>query len=208
MKFNEIINKSNFISSVINLAVRIISPSKNSVIKLEKSDKILIVSLHKLGDTVFTIPAIKILQKLYDDLTIVCFENSKTIYELVLKNIKYLIVNEADLKLGNRYLPKKYRNKLKEINPKIIFDITGNVLSASLIFSSKVKNIIGINENYFKSIYSKFISKRTTPHLIDLYLDVARAVHNISPEEIEKEYEASFNKNDKILNSSFCRLGG
>jgi ADP-heptose:LPS heptosyltransferase len=60
---------------------------------------------------------------------------------------------------------------LSSQKPKVIYDLTGVMSSASLIFNSKADKIVGINREQFKGIYDQFIPIRTEPHLMDLYLD-------------------------------------
>ncbi len=163
------------------------------------SNKIIVVALSKIGDTVFIVPAVKALKLFYNDITIFCYEYSKNIFEIVFDDMNYVVVNREEVIVKNRIITKKYRDKLKELNPSKIFDFTGYILSASLIFNSKVKNIIGFNDDYFRTIYSKFLIKRTTPHLMDMYLDVVRAENNFNMEIISKEFNISFNNSDKIL---------
>ncbi len=208
MKFNlslilkdiPILNKSiNYICYLLFKLVRILSfPQENN------SGKILVISFCRIGDTVFTIPALKIFSKIYKDITIVCYDNSKTIYQLIFSKFKYIVVNDSGLKFGRRIVKGRYRKIIKEINPQKIFDLTGTILSASLIFNSHTKKIIGFNDNYFKALYSDFIPKRTTPHLIDLYLDPVSVEHEINEAEIEREYKVSFDESRKILIHPFA----
>jgi hypothetical protein len=51
--------------------------------KNTENGKVLIISLHKLGDTIFTLPSIKLLNEKYstERIKILCFPESKTIYK-------------------------------------------------------------------------------------------------------------------------------
>lgn len=179
--------------------IRILSFPKNY-----DSKKIVVIAFCRIGDTVFTIPAIKMLKKFYNDVTIFCYQNSKTIYELVLNDINYMVVNESELLFDKRFIKSEFRILLNEINAEKIFDLTGTILSASLIFNSRTKKIIGFNDNYFKPLYSDFLHKRKAPHLIDLYLDPVRMEHNFDETKVEKEYDVSFNQNGTILIHPFA----
>ena len=144
------------------------------------------------------------LKKFYDDITIFCYANSKVIYELIFDGVQYIIVDESKLILGKRIINGVYRKKLKEIEPNKIFDLTGSILSASLIFSSSSNKIIGYNDYCFKALYSDFILKRTTPHLTDLYLDPVLIEHKFDMRLVEKEYEVCFDENGTILIHPFA----
>ena len=81
-----------------------------------QNSKIIVISLNKLGDTVFTIPAIKILLKEYNNkITIFCFPESKIIYEQVLSGVQYQTVNTDEFKFGGRIASHKARKLLRNI---------------------------------------------------------------------------------------------
>ena len=134
---------------------------------------IAIISLHKLGDTVFTIPALAELikrnrnKKFY----IICFEDSKIIYQQAVKDIEYLILNKNDFFYAGRFASFIAKKRLRNISPEIIVDLTGSITSASLIFSSNCKTIYGINEELFKGVYDNYHAIRKNPHQIDIYFD-------------------------------------
>lgn len=192
----------NFISNTILVFIRRIYIKDKNV-----SERIVVVALHKLGDTVFTIPALKALKIIYKDIIVFCFSDSKLIYDLQLNGFQYVVVDKADISLGGRYISKNYRLELKKLKPSKIYDITGNVLSASLIFNSATKDIVGLDNKYLNSIYSKIISKRKQPPLIDMYLDLVKADNTINENLIERKYKVSYDKSSKMLNSSICRMG-
>ncbi len=163
------------------------------------SNVVVVLALKKIGDTVFTIPAIKAILENYKEVIIFCYPESKVIYDLVFKNINYQIITAADLRFGGRVLRKRNKKELEKTNPHKIFDLTCTILSASLIINSNTKFILGFNDEYYHPLYSTFIKKRKTPHLIDMYLDVVLADENIASKDISKEHGISYNSNDKIL---------
>ena len=169
------------------------------------NQKILIISLHKLGDTVFTIPAIKALKKeLYPEITIACFDDSRKIYELVFDSFNYIILRKEDFLFSGRIAKSSSRKKIKNTKAETIIDLTGAVNSASLIFNNYAKRIIGFNEKYFQKIYSDFIPKRKNPHLMDLYLDVAKILIKIEDESELKKFEKSEKQGEYILIHPFA----
>ena len=190
-----------FISFAFNKTFHIIKLFNS---ECKNSSTTVLISLSRIGDTIFTLPSIKALKKNSPKLTIICFNHSKIIYELFIDDVNYIVVDAKEIKFGGRIINKKYRSLLKQLNPEKIFDLTGSILSASLIFNSKAKIIIGFNECYFKEIYSTYIVKREKPHLIDMYLEVIRLQYNISDVEINREFPASFNRGDKILIHPFA----
>jgi ADP-heptose:LPS heptosyltransferase len=93
---------------------------------------------------------------------------------------------------------------IREINPEIIIDLTGTILSASLIFNSSAKNIIGLNEKYFRNVYSDFIPIRKKPHLIERYCDVAELILKEKVDKNYFEYPINFDRDGVILIHPFA----
>ena len=173
--------------------------------KRADNKKILIITLHKLGDTVFTIPAIKALKKEFDtEIIIVCFDDSRKIYELAFDNLNYVILKKEDFLFSGRIAKSSSRKKIKNIKAGTIIDLTGAINSATLIFNNCAKRIIGFNEKYFQKIYSDLIPKRKIPHLTDLYLDVAKALIKIEDENELKNFGKSEKHGEYILIHPFA----
>jgi len=90
-RFTFLLNRIPTLQKLLNIAVyplfylvRILSG-----IRSDEGKNIVIVSLHRLGDTVFTIPAVKEIIKHYDkDVYIVCYEDSTLKYKKTLPGIK------------------------------------------------------------------------------------------------------------------------
>jgi ADP-heptose:LPS heptosyltransferase len=151
--------------------IRSLRRSKN-----ENNGNVAIISLHKLGDTIFTIPAIKEIQKRENNkITIVCFPESIPIFNIDLSSVDYCEIDHRLFSFNGRFAKHKARKLLEDTKPEIIYDVTGVITSATLIFNSRAKKIIGINSELFKTIYDHYSPVRKTPHLIDMYLD---AVHS------------------------------
>lgn len=137
--------------------------------------KVLIISIHKIGDSIFTIPAIKEIVNSYDSeqVFLLVYSETKIIFKDLLKEKNIITLDKKELLFENRFATRRARKIINEINPEILIDLTGSVSSASLIFKSRAKKIIGMNEKYFKRIYSDFTEIRKQPHLIERYCDVA-----------------------------------
>ncbi len=167
--------------------------------------RLLILCLHRLGDTVFCIPAIEGIFECYNnyDITIMSYLDTKSILELKYNSNKIVAVSKNDFILQRRFAKTNIRNIIKELKPEIIFDLTGNPASASLILNSGARKIIGINLAYFEYLYSTFTPIRTSPHYIDIYIDVLKSV---KPHYTGYSYEFKNNSspNDKILIHPFA----
>ncbi len=208
-EFSNHIKKNGFVDHIVQFIISIFLVFIRKVNWSGKNEnsKILIISLHKLGDTVFTIPAVKALKKEFvHGITIVCYEDSQKIYELEFDDLKFTILKKNDFYFQGRIANSSSRKKIKAYDAGTIIDLTGAINSASLIFDNKAKRIIGFNEKYFEKIYTDYIPKRSIPHLMDRYLEVANIVIEIDEAAINqlKEFKKSLTENDNILIHPFA----
>lgn len=167
---------------------------------------IAIISLHRLGDTVFTIPAIKEIFNHYTDykIFIFCFTASKTIFEIEFKDHQIKTISKNEFKVGRRIASSKTRQIINEIQPEIIFDMTGTFASASLLFNSAATKTIGMNIRYFKNLYTNYTPIRVLPHFMDIYMDVVRQVISIASIEKRYEFKTTTNGKSKLLIHPFA----
>lgn len=138
--------------------------------------KILIIALHKIGDSVFTIPAItNILDHFMSkNVYLVTYTDTKIIFKDVVEAKNIHAINKEEFLYGNRLATSAARKIIKNIQPDLIIDLTGSITSATLIFNSKAKKIVGMNDKYFKNIYDDFVEIRSKPHLVQRYFDVTK----------------------------------
>jgi len=151
------------------------------------SNIIAIISVHKLGDTVFTIPAIRAILGNYnnDNIVIFCFPESQPIYKRAFPKLKTESIGHNVFWFSGRIAKRSGRRKLKKYKPHIIFDLTGTISSATLIFNIRSKEIVGINNEYFKKLYDIYSPIREAPHIIDIYLDaIKQKIHLRSTDNI------------------------
>ena len=203
MEITKSINQHKGFSSLVNFFIK----SFLYVIRVVnrtfayKNGNVVIISLHRLGDTVFTIPAIREIKKYCNDkkIIIVCYPEVVPIYKLKFSDLTYCTIDHDKFYFHNRIASALARKIFKSQNPKIIFDLTGVMTSATLIFNSRAKEIIGMNREQFKTIYDFYSPIRKTPHLTDRYLDaVSVKIPNIIRDEI-KNFPTVINREGKII---------
>ena len=207
LEFSEYIKNGNPIARIILIVVSIFSFFIRKIIffKKNKNNEILIISVNKLGDTVFTIPAIKLLQNFgYQKIKIICYPESQKIYNLVLSDIEYEIFDYKEFSFGGRIPSINSIRKIHRINSGKIFDLTGNVTSALLSCFNAAENIYGFNEKYFKPIYNNFMEKPGKPHLMDLYSDVVKMFTGKCDIKWYKEFEINYCNESEILIHPFA----
>jgi heptosyltransferase-2 len=201
-RFTFILNRIPALQKLLNLIVYpfFYSVRMLSGIGSEEGSSTVIISLQKLGDTVFTIPAVKEIIKHYNkDVYLICYEDSATIYKEVLPDINYVTLNKDEFYLNGRIAKGKTRKLFNNLKPKTIFDLTQSVKSFFLILNSPAKELIGSNDEHFRAIYTHFTSIRKTPHLMDGYLDIVKTKFEIENEDRIKEFKINFNRDGKIL---------
>lgn len=207
--FNEFLNRNKFFELIVLtnfylffFIVRII----NRLFSISDGN-VTIIALHRLGDTIFTIPAIREIKKHYNrKIIIVCFSSSIPIYSLAFNDVEFCAVNHTDFYFQERIAKKKVKQKLKSLKPYIIFDLTGSMISASLIFNMKAKEIIGINGKQFRMIYDRFVEFRKSPKLIDIYLDAISPVIKTPEKHSLVRESIALNPNGRILLHPYAGL--
>lgn len=192
-KFWEIFANGLFL--ILITIIRKIIRSGNS-----NSQNHVIIALHRLGDSVFTIPALRQIKNEYQEkIIILCFKETKPIYNLVFNESELLVVERKHFKLNGRYATKKIRGLLSELNPKVIFDLNGDMASASLLYLLRVKEIYGLCRPQFRAIYKKCRDVRKVPHIMDIYLDAIRTKIQFENCSDIYEFPTKINKQGKIL---------
>ncbi|MGB5287164.1 MAG: glycosyltransferase family 9 protein [Ignavibacteriaceae bacterium] len=166
---------------------------------------VVVISLHRLGDTVFTIPAVQQIINYYGRrITIVCFPESIPIYNLAFNDINFCEFKQEDFYFGKRIATIGSKKKLKTLRPSLIFDLTGSMISASLIYNIRAKEIIGTNSIQFRSIYDQFATFRLKPQLVDIYLDAISSVIQIPSGIRSKKQPIACHPDRKILIHPFA----
>lgn len=162
-----------------------------------------IIVLHRLGDTVFTIPALKIIISNFDsDVLIVCYPESKSILQLAFKDVRYLELEHSMFYFNDRIATHQSRNKFRSFHPRIIFDLTGVMTSASLLFNSKASTIYGMTRRHFKGIYTQSVETNINLHCRDIYLEAIKPYFKIETDD--NSIHSKPDINGKILIAPFA----
>ena len=178
MEFSNFINKRRFLKNIVLILFNsfFLIVRKFKKLYSSNSENILIIALHKLGDSVFTIPAINEILKFYNrKVFIVCFKGTEDIFNLAFYGSNIISLLRNEFYFTNRIASGKARKIIRTYDPGIIYDLTGTVTSAMLIFNSGAKEIIGVNKDIFKNIYTMYCPVRKEPHITDIYLDAIRS---------------------------------
>lgn len=200
MTFYEKIQNYPFVFRTLNWFVKPVFKILRKIHRNRRIEKgsCVIISLHKIGDTVFTIPAILEIQKSFSqDIHIICYKDSVPIYRLMLKNIVYYPISKSDFFFKRRFANSDIKKLLSNITADTIIDLTGETTSASIIFDAKARMIIGSNKNVYQEIYDVFYPINPREHLVIRYLNF---VHSFLGIELTYKYSFKFINFEKIEN--------
>lgn len=174
--------------------------------KKNNENKIGIISFKFIGDTVFTIPSIKIICEKFpgNKISLFCYDESKPIYQLVLKNIEYVTFPKAKLNFISRKPNWDLINMIRKNNFSTLFDLTSEYQTALAVLLSGSKQRIGFNTKYFEGVYNTFSEKKTLPDLIDMHLDPVKKYFGLEDKVINKNFKKDYNKSGKIIIHPFA----
>jgi heptosyltransferase-2 len=206
MHLSKVIKKNRFLEELINYFVKAVVDITRNTVSYNKirNNVTVIIALRKLGDAVFTIPAIKEVQKnINGKLLLICFPETEPIYRTALNGIDIITLGHEGFYLHDRIAKYSARKMLSSLKPGTIIDLTGVITSATLVYSSGAEKIIGTNEKYFRSIYSEYIPGPGKGHMIEQYLNIVRNQFKISSDD-PNEFESHININGYIIIHPFA----
>ncbi len=161
--------------------------------------------MFKLGDTVFTIPTIRELQKYYkNEITIVCYPESVPIYKEGLSNVHYLPLPHDYFYFGGRIAKSKARKQLITTKPETIFDLNGAMTSVSLFLFCRSKKNVGMSYEMFRAVYDHFVLMERFPHMMDRYHKIISQIVPLDQQSFSKEFPKSKVKNKVVLIHPFA----
>jgi ADP-heptose:LPS heptosyltransferase len=207
VSLSDLINRSKIVSFGVNSILILFFSCIRKIIRTfaYNNGNVVVIALHRLGDTIFTMPAIRAIQMHYQRrIIVVCFPESVPIYNLAFSDICFCTVEQSDLLFWKRIPNFKLKKQFRSLKPGIIIDLIGGMSTAFLIFNSRAKKIIGINKKQFKSIYDHFVEIRERPQLKDIYLDAIAPVIHITDRAMLKELPIAYNPQGRILIHPFA----
>jgi ADP-heptose:LPS heptosyltransferase len=193
-----------FSNRLIRKAILFISIITFKSIKLlfksnKKNTNIVVLAIHKMGDSVFTVPAVKTILQFSDyPVYLFCLESTVPIYSYHFNSrINLIPLSANDFMFGNRIAKRNVRKTLNRLAPGIIYDLTGSIITASILFNASADKIIGLNEPMFKSIYDHFFLNTGRVHLSEMYLEVIKKYFPVSNDILE--YPVKYDSKGDIL---------
>ncbi len=202
IKRNKILDK--LIYQFLNMIFRFLRNLLNTGAPME--EKILIISLHKIGDSIFTLPAIKFIIDNVGkkNVFLLTFSNTKIIFQKLIDESNIIVVENKDFLFENRIANRNVHKVVNKNKPSTIVDLTGSIISASIIFNKKSYKKIGMNDKYFEAIYSNFVILDYSAHLVERYCSIAELYLNKKIDPIFYEYPVNYKNNGVILVNPFA----
>jgi ADP-heptose:LPS heptosyltransferase len=164
---------------LLGLAISLVAEASKILKRFSyrNSQQVVLISLHKIGDTIFSFPTIRFLYEQYgNNLTVVCLKSTVEIYKLLNFKVNIAPVDEKNFYFGGRIAGFKSRHVIFKLRPASIFDITGEINSVSLLAFSRVRKVYGRCSPYLKAFYEKFVIKEEIPSLHDRIFDVVKLI--------------------------------
>ncbi len=206
MRYQNILKKSSVLGYCYYFAINILTFIRKirSISHVKFNNIIVILALHKLGDSVFTIPSIREIKNSVDKpIYICCFEETGPIFELFFDEKVLIKFSHSDFLFKDRIARKKVYAEINKINPEMIIDLTGSIRTAAILLNAYAKEIIGINERFYRPLYDRYVPVRKTPHIMDIYLDVVKSFLPVKSDNI-KEFPISLQTKGYILIQPFA----
>jgi ADP-heptose:LPS heptosyltransferase len=171
-----------------------------------RSGNNVVLSFHRLGDTVFTIPALKGLFSKYDlsNFVLFCFPENKVIYHKVFPELNIITFNLSDFLIEGRIAKRKLRREFSKQEPFDVIDLTGTLTSVSLFIGQKINSVVGLSDDILVNAYDSYSLKTNVPHLTDLYINCINLYRGMNSYKYEKEFLPNFINSGKILVHPFA----
>lgn len=206
MAILKILMKNPLIRNILFLFVSLFLKVTKALTPKQTGENTIVLSFHRLGDTVFTIPAIKGLIDNYEDesIIILCYPEQKPIYEHQFSHLKIITISHQEFRMGGWIANRIARKELKKLSPNSIIDLTGTLTTVSLFLGIERYQVVGLIDAPLRNAYDKYEFKKKAPHLIDMYIDAVRL--SIGNERIQfvKEFDCSYSVDGIILIHPFA----
>ncbi|MBE2279105.1 MAG: glycosyltransferase family 9 protein [Ignavibacteriaceae bacterium] len=185
----------------------ILSKFLRKIFSRKKNDKnLVILSFCNLGDTILSVPSFKKIIEFYPDyqISVLTYSHLLPVFDELKLELNVHSVHKKDF-LHGRIATKNVREKVKSLNPKIIYDLSGDIHTASIIINSSAEKIYGITRPLYTGLFDKYVPLRTTPGLADIYLDGAEIGGKIERKSELYDFNIPVSKGEHI---TICPIAG
>ncbi len=158
--------------------------------KINKYNRVLIIQLWGIGETILTLPAIQALRKQYkkSNIDILVTERNREVYykNKFINNVKVLKLNPFSIKLFILRNLRKY---------DLVIDMEEYLNISAIIAFYTGKERIGYSHGIRSKLYTETITYNDKQHVIYTFLDLLKPLNIKS--KIDKLPKLNYSKNDK-----------
>ena len=194
---------------IFNEIVRMIAALYTMLFGNKRSNKIVILSFHLLGDTVSTFSAIKLVKQKFgnDSIHLFCYDTSEPIYRIKYPDLNYITFNSGEIDLFKKKINLKFlklHSKIKQLKPRLVFDITSSIKTSVVTIGSGSDVRVGFGNRYLRGFFTHFILFNVDQHVSNYYLSTVNNYLNENTGQIPEVFHVNYDSNDKILVNPFA----
>jgi len=141
--------------------------------------------MQRIGDAVFSLTAINSIIKYHKQKIIIfCYSSSRDVFKFAFPGIELIELTSDDFYFNKKFAKSKVREIVEKLHPDRIYDLCGSITTASILLTLPTKELIGVSQQYFKSIYSHYTLLQQKPHISQIYTDAIKDIVPIEDFEI------------------------
>jgi ADP-heptose:LPS heptosyltransferase len=169
-------------------------------------DKYLIIAIRNIGDSIFSLPALKQFFQAFDisKVTLIATKDNAPIYRRVFPDLHIELFEESWIDKRLLIAKRPGRKFLRRFDAGTIIDITRNRVTASMLLFAKAPAIAGDGKIYFRKIYTHFASFDPDAHLIDAVYIAMEKIFYVPPNERVRHFPAVIDSSKKIVIQSLA----
>jgi ADP-heptose:LPS heptosyltransferase len=172
----------------------------------KSGDGATVISLSNIGDSVFTIPALKKLSKIegFGRITLITQSNMKFIFGNEFPDFGFIFVEKSDFMLGGRFPSIGLIKKTRSLKNGITISFSVNPQSIFLMLFSGGKKFYGIARGAYKKAFDNSHSLTMKSHLSDIYFDAVDSFQKVTREKADYGFPLSLTRGEEVIITPFA----
>ncbi|MBK7868731.1 MAG: hypothetical protein IPJ75_18010 [Ignavibacteriales bacterium] len=171
-----------------------------------KGEGITVISFSNIGDTIFTIPALKKLSQINDlgKITLITQSNMKFILEKEFPNLGFVFVEKEIFHWGGNSHPVDLIKQTRGLKNGITISFSVNPQSVFLMLFSGGKKFYGITRDAYKKAFDNSFSLTMKSHLSDIYFDAVESFIKVKRDQSDYGFPLSKTRGEEIIITPFA----
>jgi len=166
---------------------------------------IVIISFKNLGDTVFTLSALRYLsEKWVGEIYLFCYEESEYIYSNSLNGFRLKVFKKHEMDLFRLLPPLKIVREVNRLRPYAAIDLTAGIPTSLLVLFSRATYKYGFGNQKLGVLFDNYFPYRSYSHLMDMYGNTVSLFLKEQPETFHIEFPVNYKTDDIILVNPFA----